>query len=793
MSDLRTTEIIVSDLRNPELNFRGFQELVQSSISNLSFADQQIAGGVFRPWDFVLIDTTAAVLDHDQLYRSVLTSPSEPRVVLLLLDTEKRQPGEHVEVPTIFEDSASRIRVILLSDLQGCSWVLGESKPEGICYWELDPAGEANLSAICDTLEVPEVFDEVFSSTAESGAQAWSIGLKETWFGALPETALADALHDVGKRLVSEDARVAVLSRMESWRQTVTRELMGTESESGLIDADGAKHRHYAEVDQSRLKAESAFGLLGRRQRILERVSGFPSLQEDSARKLSQALERLETSNRDLIEEIEPGDGWQEVEVRKFRNIGLVLNRADTQRQERYLDSEHNLLEQVILEMDKALASGYSLASVRIELNELQDLIKPRSREELLSGRELVEVPPGLDKIPLGYEGVSLNPWMDKVNSAIAKHPMGPILLLGRWSAKIFKNPWRMGGIALLYLWVVLASLFDVFEVTKDAPSLLPTTGATKRVVEIVVLVLAGLMTVWLLTAAFAIFRTSSKIQKWGRKAGLGGDHKIVDQNREFLEQMAMNDWILFPFRHQASLYLDALLLSIEKLELLISELLLHASEDSEGTARARSVPNPSVKLLGGDLGQAAWYRQMEKVKKILREEIVEIVRHQYRIRTPEFRTIRWNSVAEKLVSDLQEPLEGYLTRLSQTGVLHVSPMMSPLEVERRAELAAEYWGNFKEISDQVNRVVLHDPAEEMVQFVNSEQITSLVLELESTAHVRFAPTPSRHVFTDWRDSLQKEVLFTKQTELAGVIRLVPFRPGVLRYQSDSLDNSSTA
>jgi hypothetical protein len=100
---------------------------------------------------------------------------------------------------------------------------------------------------------------------------------------------------------------------------------------------------------------------------------------------------------------------------------------------------------------------------------------------------------------------------------------------------------------------------------------------------------------------------------------------------------------------------------------------------------------------------------------------------------------------------------------------------MSVDEKEIREKLAAKYWGDFDELRISLTQVVEIGPSDSLVQFIRSEDIMRIDRGNDRTVVVPFSPEPSRRLVGDSKRGTS-EIVFTQSTELAGVIRLTPFR-----------------
>lgn len=765
-----------------------FAEAQELGLRQLSRLDMTDVHGTYRPWDFIIIDSPSGLTNHATFYESFLRSGAHPRMIVLLneLEFDESPASQKLCVPVVFESNSERVRILGITSKTGCLWRIREVRPDGLCYWEPDPDGKFNQNALIEGLRLPEVFNSVFEKT-NSVTEIWSVGTKQAWFGSLNETALKDSFYDVGQQLVGDDAYLSMLKSLGGWRDEVSTELLGGEAETDLISPNGLIDSWFTRIRDAQARCSDAFGLKSRRRGVVRRVAGYPGIQSTALKEASTSLFEADKQLISMITEVDPSDGWQYEEISRLSELGVVLSRADDTRQSNYQDSAQELLEQVIFRMEQSLGAGYSLGSVRHELVMLDQLVKPRNMDEILTGRKLDRPPQFLKLIPGGYQAVSLEPLGSQLALGASKVPVGPALLIAKGTAHFLSAMWRRVLAMFLYSWILLMVVFEQFEIARGVPTLLPVPesvqSTARNVVTITFLMISALVAI----CGLSLQRASSRIQSWGKRSGLNAISQRSNENREFMNQTIMNEWILYPFRQRASDYLAGLSTSIERLMGLVSDLLVTAVDEAPKELVVAPGPNPAVRTMGDELSSAAWYRQMDAIKELLRTEMVEIIRHQYVVRTPEFKTKRWRNVAESMVDDLRPRIQEYVERIARTGVLHVDPAMGKDELERRRELAREYWRNVDEIRTRLGEVVSTEATDSLVQFFRSDDIRRIEQSGSQLSMIRFAPEPSQALLVD-KNAIWSEVTFTNTTELAGVIRLVPFRHGLVSYQDSTSD-----
>lgn len=751
---------------------RTFSEAIEKAAGPLGDGDGHHQIGLIRPWNFLVIDAKHGISNNIDFYQSFFGSVNVPKMILVIDDSHE-DDSNHLVLPLLFEQHQQRLRIISMRSLTGCVWDIRSVQPEGICSWQDDHTGAANLSALSEAISIPEVYEAIFSATADLGAGVWSAGTKQAWFGSIEPRALSDAFNEVGLELLGDDTRFAELKPLKPWVKDVGEELLGSEYEDDILAVDGAAQKWFHEITSCIKNAESVFGLKSWRRGALKRVAGFPNKQVGALDRVAESMLKCDVQVRSLLENIDPSDGFQKNEHTRLRRAGVNVQRQDSIREERYRGSDIKMLETALSKMDFALEKDYSLSSVQSELEELISLVTPRTKDEILRGKKSEEIDEAVNNSG-GFEEVSLKELQETILRSARGAPKNPFVYIGRWSARLFQNSTiRVVG-SFLYLWLLLVFLFETLELSDQIPSLVPTPASAREIGRLVMTVVFAVISLIVIFMGLCISYAAQKIFRWGFGSGILRIDDAAVKNSDFFKKVVLNDWVLWSFRNQASRYLKALDKSIQNLEVVVRESFVHM-EQFVSVDSQRDLPNPLVRQIGGDLASAAWFKQIEPIKKMLKTELVTLVRHRYRTGTPEFRTERCDQIAEDLANDLRQPFLDYITRLQHDGVLHVEMGMSAQEIEIREKLASQYWGDFEELRISLMKVVEIDRLDPIVQFIRSEDIMRIDQGLERTVVVPFAPEPSRRLMIDSKRGTS-EIVFTQSTELAGVIRLAPFR-----------------
>jgi hypothetical protein len=773
-------EILKLDFTRGDNHPKTFTELVDSVARRSDEGTGYRSDGLFSPWNYVVMDSIDGVAGRLDFYESFLGSVNLPRMILLI-DASSNEFLKSVSLPILFEHHQERMRIILITSLSGSFWDGRSHQPDGISVNNDGATAKSNLDALVSALVVPEVFEALFYRTSESPSQLWSVGTRQAWFGSIAPRSLADAFKDVGEELLGDSSRIGYLRRLDPWVEELNHDLFGGEFEDDILEAPGIANSWFDENDHSAKHAITALGLERLRRGVLARLASFPTTQVQALEKVSESLRKCDSEIGSLLEHVDPSDGFQSSEQSTLRKKGIQLNRRDGVR-DKYRGADTRILEMALAKMDEALQRGYSIETVRAEIKEVLHLVQPRTPAEILNGKEHSSPLSDLIENLKGYQDVSLGGLAESVKVASQKIPRNPSLYIARWTARRLQSMTFRVISAFMSLWLFLIVLFETFELSPDIPSLLPVPeslrDASRLVVTITFFALMGVVAL----SGLNIWYASRRIHRWGKESGITKVSQRSKACRRFLENVALNDWVLWSFRTQASRYLSALDTSLENLGGVIRRTLIRADLVFE-VGSENHPPNPQVQQIGGDLARSAWFRQMDDIKEMMKAEVISLVRHHYEVGTPEFRTDRCFEIAESLAGQIEAPLVSYVRRLEQVGVLHLNQGMTDAEIDRRKKLALNYWGDFDELESALVGVVRSERSDPIVQFLRPDDIMRVDQSPERGVLIRFAPEPSRRLVSDLKQD-GPEIVFTQGTELAGVVRLIPYRLELLSYKS---------
>jgi hypothetical protein len=236
---------------------------------------------------------------------------------------------------------------------------------------------------------------------------------------------------------------------------------------------------------------------------------------------------------------------------------------------------------------------------------------------------------------------------------------------------------------------------------------------------------------------------------------------------------------------------LRVLVLILQQIEEELSQ--LYDYEKSEIDSIKIIEPNPSVREDFNVYSQAGFFAQYDKVFGILRADILEIIMPKLKVRVLELKDrLHRDGVPAIVREDISQPLRKYIEHVVKWGVLSGNLFEDVAGSERRKILTEDYWNEVQGIAEVIRKTVCHEELEPVVQLVRPEDFRLLHSGLEEAETIRFCPTPSRDKLGE-QESLDtlREIVFTEAVNTAGIVRLVPFREGVVTY-SDPSDSSES-
>lgn len=762
----RDASVVAIDLDSLETVLASFDDVIKF---NLGRTGPNIAvlghdRGIERPWDIVLSCSLATLAAHHDLFESILTHAVRPRLLLIVPSPELAQGDQKLSLPRVFSDQGQQVRTIVVTSTTGCEWAPGEYTPKGLAVWPGDPEGDETIPMLMDTLSTAEIFDAVFNQSGAAQFEAWCVGTKQVWFGKLPAQPLAAALYEVGDGLVGDDGKVTVLRRLEDWKPPL--ELIGQAREDDILREDGKKKKHIAAVRHITDILEKSSGQRGKFQ-FLKRVAEFPELQSGRARELRDELVSLAGNIRSILEQVDATDGFEVSERVLFDSEGILLNRDDNLR-EQYETLDVKLLETVVSGIRKAISQGHSIAPLKIQLSQLIESVAPRST----------------DRVVKEFGPLEFTDEVGRIEKALQSIPSGPLMRAGRRVARVLQPLWARFVLFGFYLWGLFTTCFEIFDKGKSR-GYIPLPRSVRFVVAVASVVLFVLLTLGIMVCGVLLNRTHKKIVKWGKSTGVTTVPAAISDAQRYLEQTALNDWVLSKIRRDAVKELVYLLEGLENVSQLLRRLLIEEGQNLAEADIDSYSPNPAVRKDYNDYAKVGVFKNMKMVTDILRMDISTILEEKLELRVPELRGIFRDKFPSALLNDLQGPLEEYVQSVIKRGALSQDLAQSEEASQQRRELTDTYWKDVSVIDKVVQDVVLVDNSYPIVQFINPQNLLAVAKDINDAVNVRFAPDPSKSEVSKAQGAnpeLVNSVVFTESVTCAGIIRLAGLRQGFVSY-----------
>jgi len=756
---IREASVLVLDLGEVNDAPKSYDELVK--IHKPDFVSE----GVVRPWNLLIIDKSESFSAHLQLYESILQSPTRPRLILLLDGQlfDKATSAPSVQLPEVFQDHRSQVRLISITDRAGCEWAVGEPLPSGIAYWSHDPDGETTIDVLCEPLAIEPVFNAMFEATETGGYDAWSLGTRQVWFGRLPQKATADSLYETGQALVGDDGDATLLPRSADWE--IPQALSGGATEDDLLTlSDGSILDSYQSIRRQISSEKPRFGITGRKQ-VLKRVSSFP---EHHLRIIKQVEEKSLTANTNvsvLLSSIDARDGFNEEENRRFDRLGIVIKRSDDRRSI-YRDVATQLNDRIVDGVRDWIRTGHSIAPLIITVDDTIEKVLPREPQEIVDD----------------FSSVSMEPSIEQLDKSRTNLPKGPLMKIGKLVAKALEPVWARFTFAVLFSWVVATGMFEAFDQGRT-PGFLPVPESIRAVTADIFVIVAIVLALVVLALGGLLLHVDSRIRSWGKRVGFLELERVIDQQQEFLESVVLNEWVLNKTRRRTAASLKFLNETLRGLSEVIRSRLIDNHESLAKQPDAQLSPNPAIRRDLNDVAAAGTFMQLDQVIAILRTDISTLIDEVLSLRIHEFKGIGAGAVPKQICDSIEQKIDLFVGHLMEEGPLNLDVSRSRESAFLRKRLIETYWKNVSLVSSAVHDSALTSRDARLLQFINADDLLHLDQQPSATAVVRFAPEPSREEIQKLAAHTDMNIIFTETTSCAGILRATGFRNSLVAAQ----------
>ena len=125
------SNVLLLNLRSGENAPKTYEDVVSSQQTDQSSSNNTLSTGIRKFTSLLVVDTLAGLRKNQGLYESILRSSTLPHVILVVTDCEgsesesstKAKTNPKIDLPEIFEQRSSNVRVILLT-------IVGIREPE---------------------------------------------------------------------------------------------------------------------------------------------------------------------------------------------------------------------------------------------------------------------------------------------------------------------------------------------------------------------------------------------------------------------------------------------------------------------------------------------------------------------------------------------------------------------------------------------------------------------------------------------------------------------------------------
>lgn len=740
------------------VDLRGRKEQGKSVLSLLRESVVATSSGVVDIFKVLVCDDLEAMHENERTYRDLLESALTLKLVVIVSSNGKSlyDLEERISLPESFREHSTSIRILVVEDDAGLFLATGKKTPTALAVWPEAGVDTYAVDIVADALMNPEVFATVFEKTRELPYNIFSVGTRQAWFGTVPTPAISDALTEVGKGIVGGDG-FGTLERRPTDIE-VPSVLSGNAVEQDILVEDGRLARAYSGILRGTGIALGDFALKTNRQ-VLKRVARYPNLHLASIDSIGSQIDELESMLNGLFDAVDASDGIGPGEMQVIEREGIRLFRDDSARSA-YRHEVSAFFDRVVDAVVSSLRDGQSMAPYVDRIQTALDVLAPRTSDQL---RE-------------EHARHSLKPITEKFRAGRGTAPSGLLMRTAGTLARALLVTWnRIMAVTIVVIGLTV-SIYDLSDWDFLGGPLRDDRvwDNASEIAMAVVLVLASA------TAGLLVYATN-RIRKWGRELGLLTIAEKTRLHKVFVEQVALNDWVLNKLRRSALEPTARFKQCIEDLMDSLRSILIDSTE-REGARDSERIYNPAIRATYHAGAQTGIFHNLPLVQDILRADVVKLLQHA--IESHAYSLLGGNAedVAEHITSDASVPLRKYISSVMRHGIYS---RYHTVDIEQghnlRQQLIDKYWSDSDSVNKLLNRVVLTADDESMVQFIRAETLVQLDGDPSRTRLIRFAPRPSRlseRFQTPEEGQRLSEVVFTKSASIGGVLRLIGFREG---------------
>ena len=761
----RSGDVISVDLRNGAIPPETIEEL------SLVNAELSTVEGIVKPWNILVTCAARDLKGHAAFFQMLLISKARPRVILLVVEIPITSDGfeERLILPEILRDRKDTLRICAVTSQTGCLWSTDLQVPSGIAQYENDPLGEESFKALVTPLRSVEVFDGLFERTKGTHHAVWSIGTKQAWFGKLPAIAIAGALSNTGEGFVGEDTKLALLPKSKKWEIPI--ELCGDAIEEDILSGtNGTLAASYEDLKKKAKTSVSAFGLLGNKG-LLDRIIGFPNKQKKTLETLVVGLKEIDKVVCSMLNEVDATDGFSLQEHADLARYGVVLQREDDKRKV-FESSDVELLTTIASTINRSNTEGHSFAPLILDIESNIATIKPRTQEAIFNE----------------FKTKLFESEIQTLEGAANTVPKSPFLRIASSVAGAIKPMWSRTLIVLLLIWIESVAIFEAID-NGNTDGFIPMPQVVRSGIAKLDVLISILIFALVVASGWMIYAADSRIRKWGKSSTVETIGNRLNEHKVAIEKIAYNDWVLSFPRLRTVTSLNFLHEFMVKLSDALKRNFIDSYEALSTSSGFSLTANPAVRIDLNNVASAGTYRQLDEVINILRSDISHSINYVLEFRIHEFRGRAGSEVPDSMAADIEQRFRTYVNEVIKLGPLNLQHSQSNNDsLQKRKNLITSYWNDVALVAQAAESCVLIGNSSDIVQFVSPDDLLQLDQQDDKATFIRFAPEPSReHMLSKSHEKglRESDLIFTESTESAGTIRLVGFRGGFYKFESD--------
>ena len=258
-------------------------------------------------------------------------------------------------------------------------------------------------------------------------------------------------------------------------------------------------------------------------------------------------------------------------------------------------------------------------------------------------------------------------------------------------------------------------------------------------------------------------------IEKVGRKLNIDQIPEIIRDAKVSLWKTLINDWVLAGDRYEVVSYLESIVKVLEQVEELLVENYLQLEDDENLIYQNRHLePNPVLEINLNSVSENGIYKDFEGSVSILKSDLVSLLELSFDQEWMKIRgAIGRNLVPERILENFKKNLVEFEQRTINNSILDSKVALTFEGKEQREQIVKNLWSEGDYSRDKVLDLMELNEDDELVHFLNSEEVSLLNGRSEGIKVFRFAPLVlDLPVYSNF--------IRTKESKVAGIMRLVP-------------------